>query len=90
MSNFYKEQIVLARRLGTSIWGTVKLVGFFRATVVRIYGKWLRTLKPRVGNKVLDVFTSSENVEVCKAEWTAEDLTAYYNAVGNKCFGAQN
>lgn len=41
LSDFDKEQIVMARRLGTIIMETAKLVGCSR-TAMSIYGKWLK------------------------------------------------
>ena len=40
LSEFDKDQIVMARRLGQSISKTAALVGCSRSAVVSIYQKW--------------------------------------------------
>ncbi|GFW86552.1 transposable element Tcb2 transposase [Trichonephila clavipes] len=41
LSDFDRGQIVMARRLGTSISETARVVGCLRSTVVSIYAKWM-------------------------------------------------
>ncbi|GFX51770.1 uncharacterized protein TNCV_5014721 [Trichonephila clavipes] len=41
LSNFDRGQIVMARRLGTSISETARVVGCSRSTVVSTYEKWM-------------------------------------------------
>ncbi|XP_055944391.1 uncharacterized protein LOC129975354 [Argiope bruennichi] len=41
LSDFDRGQIVIARRLGTSISETARLVGCARSTVVSTYAKWM-------------------------------------------------
>ncbi|GBM55538.1 hypothetical protein AVEN_16353-1 [Araneus ventricosus] len=41
VSEFDKGQIVMARRLGTSITETARLVGFSRSAVVSVHAKWI-------------------------------------------------
>ncbi|GBM69320.1 hypothetical protein AVEN_112659-1 [Araneus ventricosus] len=41
LSEFYRGQIVMARRLGTSITETARLVGCSRSAVVSIHAKWI-------------------------------------------------
>ncbi|GFU71879.1 transposable element Tcb1 transposase [Trichonephila clavipes] len=41
LSDFDRGQIVMARRLGTSISETARLVGFSRSTFVSTYAKWM-------------------------------------------------
>lgn len=42
LSDFDRGQIVMARRLGTSITETARLVGCSRSTVVSTYAKWMK------------------------------------------------
>ncbi|GBM05613.1 hypothetical protein AVEN_202246-1 [Araneus ventricosus] len=41
LSEFDRGQIVMARRLGTSITETARLVGCLRSAVVSIHAKWI-------------------------------------------------
>ncbi|CAL1266832.1 unnamed protein product [Larinioides sclopetarius] len=41
LSDFDRGQIVMSRRLGTSISETIRLVGCLRSTVVSTYAKWM-------------------------------------------------
>ncbi|GBM34608.1 hypothetical protein AVEN_171648-1 [Araneus ventricosus] len=41
LSEFYRRQIVMARRLETSITETARLVGCSRSAVVSIHAKWV-------------------------------------------------
>ncbi|GFT02692.1 transposable element Tcb1 transposase [Trichonephila clavipes] len=41
LSDFDRGQIVMARRLGTSISETARLLGCSRSTVVSTYAKWM-------------------------------------------------
>ncbi|GBN76831.1 hypothetical protein AVEN_120240-1 [Araneus ventricosus] len=41
LSEFDREQIVMARRLGTSITETARLVSCSRSAVVSIHAKWI-------------------------------------------------
>ncbi|GBN59968.1 hypothetical protein AVEN_98567-1, partial [Araneus ventricosus] len=41
LSEFDRRQIVMARRLGTSITGAARLVGCSRSVVVYIHAKWI-------------------------------------------------
>ncbi|GFV80666.1 HTH_Tnp_Tc3_2 domain-containing protein [Trichonephila clavipes] len=41
LSDFDRGQIVMARRLGTSISETARLLGCSRSTLVSIYAKWI-------------------------------------------------
>ncbi|GFT41471.1 transposable element Tcb1 transposase [Trichonephila clavipes] len=41
LSDFDRGQIAMARKLGTSISVTVRLVGCSRSTVVSTYAKWM-------------------------------------------------
>ncbi|GBN34528.1 hypothetical protein AVEN_4916-1 [Araneus ventricosus] len=41
LSEFHRGRIIMARRLGTSITETARLVGCSRSAVVRIHAKWI-------------------------------------------------
>ncbi|GBN90016.1 hypothetical protein AVEN_254205-1 [Araneus ventricosus] len=57
LSEFDRGQIVMARRLATSITETARLVGCLRSAVVSIHAKWTND----GDSKVLVVHASSKN-----------------------------
>ncbi|GBO15963.1 hypothetical protein AVEN_31177-1 [Araneus ventricosus] len=64
LSEFDRGQIVMARRLGTSITETVRLVGCSRYAVVSIHAKWINDVTPAVDAKVLVVHASSKKKDI--------------------------
>ncbi|GFW74053.1 uncharacterized protein TNCV_545771 [Trichonephila clavipes] len=60
LSDFDRGQIVMARRLGTSISETAQLLGCSRSTLVSTYAKWINDGETSVDDMVLDVYTLSK------------------------------
>ncbi|GBN75816.1 hypothetical protein AVEN_123385-1 [Araneus ventricosus] len=88
LSEFDRGQIVMARRLGTSITDTARLVGCLRSAVVSIHEKWIndggtssrrqRVGRPRVikekGRRRLSRLVNQNRRQ------TVAQLTAQYHA----------
>ncbi|GFV93826.1 uncharacterized protein TNCV_367251 [Trichonephila clavipes] len=66
LSDFDRGQIVMARRLGTSISETARLVGCSRSTVVSTYAKWMNdgeTSSRRHGVRCLHAIKENKQLE---------------------------
>ncbi|GBO04011.1 hypothetical protein AVEN_74915-1 [Araneus ventricosus] len=88
LSGFDRGQIVMARRLGTSITETARLVGCSRSAVVSIHAKWINdgdTSSRRQGvghSSVIKEKGPRRLSRLVKQNWrqTVAQLTAQYNA----------
>ncbi|GBO16067.1 hypothetical protein AVEN_62840-1 [Araneus ventricosus] len=88
LSEFDRGQIVMARRLGTSITETARLVGCSRSAVVSIHAKWVNDCdtssrrqcigRPRI-IKEKGRWRLSRSVQQNRRQTVAQ-LTAKYNA----------
>ncbi|GBM28573.1 hypothetical protein AVEN_265023-1 [Araneus ventricosus] len=70
LSEFDGGQIVMARRLGTSITETARLVGCTRSAVVSIHAKWINdgdTSSRRQGVLVVHASSKKKDVGDCPA-----------------------
>ncbi|GBM72218.1 hypothetical protein AVEN_244006-1 [Araneus ventricosus] len=89
LSEFDRGQIVMARRLGTSITESARLVGCSRSAVVSIHAKWINdsdtsSRRQGVGHpRVIKEKGRRRLSNLVKQNWrqtTVAQLTAQYNA----------
>ncbi|GFT97764.1 transposable element Tcb1 transposase [Trichonephila clavipes] len=92
LSDFDRGQIVMARRLGTSISETTRLVGGSPSTVVSTYAKWMNdgeTSSRRHGVGFLHAIKENSHrrlsrmVKQNRSQPVAQ-LTAQYNAIPSR------
>ncbi|GBL99621.1 hypothetical protein AVEN_68875-1 [Araneus ventricosus] len=82
LSEFDRGQIVMARRLGTSITETARLVGCSRSAVVSIHAKWINdgdtsSIRQDVGRPlVIKEKLTSETVPLGKAKSAPDSVSA--------------
>ncbi|GBL74836.1 hypothetical protein AVEN_243685-1 [Araneus ventricosus] len=87
LSEFDRGQIVMARRLGTSVTETARLVGCSRSAVVSIHAKWINdgdtsSRRQGVGRpRVIKEKGRRRLSRLVKQNWrqTVAHLTAQYN-----------
>ncbi|GBM89131.1 hypothetical protein AVEN_153754-1 [Araneus ventricosus] len=98
LSEFDRGQIVMARRLGTSITETARLVGCARSAVVSIHVKWINDGDTAVDTKVLVVHChqrkkTSETIPLGKAKSApnsgSADSPIQFRSK-RKCFGTHS
>ncbi|GBN77435.1 hypothetical protein AVEN_146606-1 [Araneus ventricosus] len=88
LSEFDRGQIIMARRLGTNITETARLVGWSRSAVVIIHAKWINdgdtsSRRQGVGRPgVIKEKGRRRLSRLVKQNWrqTVVQLTAQYNA----------
>ncbi|GBL81473.1 hypothetical protein AVEN_143739-1 [Araneus ventricosus] len=88
LSKFDRGQIVMARRLGTSITETARLVGCSRSAVISIHAKWINvgdtsSRLQSVGRPLVIKEKGRRRLSrLVKQNWlqTVAQLTAQYNA----------
>ncbi|GFW75448.1 transposable element Tc1 transposase [Trichonephila clavipes] len=92
LSDFDRGQIVMARRLGTSISETARLVGCSRSTVVSTYAKWMNdgeTSSRRHGVGRLHAIKEKSHWRLSRMvkqnrSQTVAQSTAQYNAIPSR------